>query len=125
MHIYANIMKSDSVILSKTKGFALRIVRLYSYLKDRKREYVISKQVLRSGTSIGANAKEASVAQSRPDFYSKLHISLKEAAETEYWLELLYESGYLKKKYYDSIHNDCQEILKILTSIIKTKFNTM
>jgi len=125
VHIYANIMKSDSVILSKTKGFALRIVRLYSYLKDRKREYVISKQVLRSGTSIGANAKEASVAQSRPDFYSKLHISLKEAAETEYWLELLYESGYLEKKYYDSIHNDCQEILKILTSIIKTKFNTM
>jgi four helix bundle protein len=114
-------MKDDNIILLKSKGFALRIIKLYSYLCHKKREYVLSKQVLRSGTSIGANAKEGSVAQSRPDFYSKLHIALKEAAETEYWLELLHESGLLEKKYFDSIYTDCQEILKILTSILKTK----
>ncbi|MBR6063844.1 MAG: four helix bundle protein [Bacteroidales bacterium] len=114
-------MKGESIILGKSKKFALRIIKLYTYLRDKKRVFVISKQILRCGTSIGANVKESTMAQSRPDFYSKLHIALKEAAETEYWLELLHESGFLEKKYFDSIYIDCQEILKILTAIIITK----
>ena len=114
-------MKEYNLILSKTKLFALRIIRLYKYLCDQKKEYILSKQIVRSGTSIGANAKEASVAQSKADFYAKLSISLKEAAETEYWLEVLFESEYIDKKQFESINNDCTEILKILTSILKTR----
>ena len=81
-------MKEYNTILIKSKQFALRIVRLYKYLCENKKEYILSKQIVRSETSIGANAKEASVAQSKADFYAKLSISLKEAAETEYWLEI-------------------------------------
>ena len=88
--------KSDNVIVEKSKAFALRIIKLYTYLTEKKKEYVISKQLLRSGTSIGANVKEAIRGQSKADFYAKLSISLKEASETEYWLELLSESGFLK-----------------------------
>ena len=88
-------MKSDNIILSKSKAFAVRIVRLYQYLCNDKKEFVLSKQLLRSGTSIGANVKEAVRGQSKPDFISKMSIALKEAAETEYWLELLYETDYL------------------------------
>lgn len=87
----------ENVILDKSKAFALRIIRLYQFLCETKKEYVLSKQVLRSGTSIGANAKEAAHAQSKADFYAKMYISYKEANETEYWLELLYESGYIEK----------------------------
>ncbi len=112
---------SNNVLLCKSKTFALKIIRLYRYLSEEKKEFVLSKQILRSGTSIGANAKEAVVAQSRPDFYSKLHISLKEANETEYWLELLYESGYIDKNMFNSMYSDNKELLKILTSILKTK----
>ena len=90
---------------------------IISYLP---KEYVLSKQVLRSGTSIGANAKEAAHAQSKADFYAKMYISYKEANETEYWLELLYESGYIEKAAFDSIYSDCKEIIKILTLITKT-----
>ena len=111
----------DSLIKDKTKDFALRIIKLYKYLTltaDIK-EYVISKQVLRSGTSIGANVKEALRGQSRPDFRSKMSIALKEASETEYWLELLYESDYIDEKAYNSIINENVEIIKILTRIVK------
>ena len=111
---------NESIISGKSKDFALRIIKLYSYLCSNKKEYVLSKQILRSGTSIGANVKEATMAQSKPDFYAKLHISLKEAAETEYWLEPLHESGFIEEEHFKSIYVDCKELLKILTSILKT-----
>lgn len=90
-------MEKENVIVEKSKSFALRIIRLYRYLCGEKNEYILSKQLLRSGTSIGANVKEAIRGQSKADFYAKMNISLKEASETEYWLELLYESGYIEK----------------------------
>ena len=113
-------MKSDNIILSKSKAFAVRIVRLYQYLCNDKKEFVLSKQLLRSGTSIGANVKEAVRGQSKPDFISKMSIALKEAAETEYWLELLYETDYLDETQFQSIYMDNQALLKILTSIVKS-----
>ena len=87
------------------------------------KEYVLSKQILRSGTSIGANIREATRGQSKPDFYSKMNIALKECDETEYWLELLYESGYISEEAFYSIFGDCEEILKILVAITKTQKN--
>lgn len=113
-------MENRNVILEKSKAFAIRIVRLYQYLCNEKKEFVLSKQVLRSGTSIGANVREAIRGQSKPDFLSKMNIALKEASETEYWLELLYETDYIDKKQYESIGNDCSEINKILIAIVKT-----
>lgn len=110
----------DSIIRQKAFDFAIRIINLYKYLVVEKKEYVLSKQLLRSGTSIGANVNEALYGQSKKDFINKLHISLKEASETEYWLELLNATEYLDEKEYKSIVNDNIEILKILTSIIKT-----
>ena len=111
----------DNVIVDKSKGFAIRIIKLYKYLCDEKKEYVLSKQILRSGTSIGANVKEAIRGQSKPDFYAKMNIALKEASETEYWLELLHETNYLTEQQFQSIYPDCQELLKILMSITKTQ----
>ncbi len=111
----------DNVIVDKSKFFAIRIVRAYKYLTQEKCEFVMSKQLLRSGTSIGANVKEAIRGQSKPDFYSKLNIALKEASETEYWLEILYETEYIDKKLFDSINSDCQELIKLLVSITKTQ----
>lgn len=111
----------DNVIVDKSKFFAIRIVRAYKYLTAEKNEYVLSKQLLRSGTSIGANVKEAIRGQSKPDFYSKLNIALKEASETEYWLEILYETEYIDKKLFESINADCQELIKLLVSITKTQ----
>ena len=102
-------------------AFAVRIVRLSSYLANEKKEYVLSWQVLRSGTSIGANVKEAVVAQSRKDFIAKLYISLKEANETEYWLQLPNATGYLDDV--DSILEDNRGIIRVLTSIIKSTNN--
>ncbi len=99
--------------------YAIRIVNLYKYLVLQKNEHVLSKQLLRSGTSIGANTRESKNAQSRKDFLTKLSIALKEADETEYWLELLYKTGYLDENQYQSIQNDTSELIKILTSIIK------
>ena len=113
-------MKTDNLIVMKSKAFAVRIIRMYQYLCDEKREYVLSKQVLRSGTSIGANVKEAIRGQSRADFIAKMNIALKEASETEYWLELLLETDYLSDGHFASIYEDCQELIKILTSIIKS-----
>lgn len=114
-------MRTDNVVADKSKAFALRIIQLYRYLKEEKREFVLSKQVLRSGTSIGANVKEAIRWQSKADFYSKLNVSLKEASETEYWLELLHESGYIDDASFTSIYTDCQELIKILVAITKTQ----
>ncbi len=113
-------MKENNVIADKSKDFALRIIKLYKFLCAEKQEYILSKQVLRSGTSIGANVKEAIRGQSTSDFIAKLNISLKEASETEYWLELLYGSDYITKEQYESIQLDCQSLIKILTKIIKT-----
>lgn len=110
----------DNLILVKSKAFALRIIRLYKYLCEEKKEFVLSKQVLRSGTSIGANAKEASLAQSKKDFEAKLSIALKEAGETEYWLELLHESDYIEEKSFESMNADNKELIRIITSILKS-----
>ncbi len=110
----------DSILKSKSKSFALKIIKMYNYLCDEKKEYVMSKQVLRSGTSIGANIAEAFYAQSEADFIAKLYISRKEAGETIYWIELLKESSYLGCDEADSMIKDCDELLKILTSSIKT-----
>ena len=114
----------DNIIVDKSKAFAIRIVKLHRYLCDEKKEFVMSKQLLRSGTSIGANVKEAIRAQSKADFTSKMNIALKEASETEYWLETLHETDYLDEIKFKSIYFDCQELLKILHSIVKTSRNS-
>ena len=111
----------ENAVVEKSKAFALRIIKLYKYLDANHKIGVVSTQILKSGTSIGANVKEAIRAQSKSDFYAKLNISLKEASETEYWLELLYESEYITKEQFESIYSDCQELLRILTSITKTQ----
>ena len=108
------------MLKEKGKTFALRIIRLYKYLCDEQKEYIMSRQILRSGTSIGANIAEAFYGQSESDFISKLSIAQKEASETIYWLELLHESGYIKHNHYESIYSDAEEIIKLLTSSIKT-----
>ena len=112
-------MKHNEV-KAKSLDFAKRIVRVYQYLCDEKREYVMSKQLLRSGTSIGANIAEAQYGSSRKDFCKKLYIALKECAETIYWLELLYSCDYLTEQEHSSLFRDCEELLKILTSITKS-----
>ena len=109
-------MARDSVTLDKSKNFAIRIVRLYQYLCTEKKEFVLSKQLLRSGTSIGANLAEAIYGISDKDFLSKIYISLKECAETNYWLELLFKTDYLTEQQYQSINEDCTELIKLLTS---------
>ena len=113
-------MARDSVTLDKSKNFAIRIVRLYQYLCTEKKEFVLSKQLLRSGTSIGANLAEAIYGISDKDFLSKMYISLKECAETKYWLELLFKTDYLTEQQYQSINEDCTELIKLLTSSAKT-----
>ena len=113
-------MARDSVTLDKSKNFAIRIVRLYQYLCTEKKEFVLSKQLLRSGTSIGANLAEAIYGISDKDFLSKMYISLKECAETKYWLELLFKTDYLTEQQYPSINEDCTELSKLLTSSAKT-----
>lgn len=113
-------MKTDNIIVNKSKAFAIRIIKLYKYLCTEKKEFVLSKQLLRSGTSIGANVKEAIRGQSKDDFAHKMNISLKEASETEYWLELLFETDYITEEQFNSIIADCTELIRILTSIIKS-----
>ena len=112
--------KKENPIRDKSLAFAIRVVRLYQFLSKEKKEYVLSKQVLRSGTSIGANVKEATQAESKADFIHKMAIALKEASETEYWLEILKETDYLDKKAFQSIQADCDAIIGLLTTIIKT-----
>ena len=106
--------------LNKSKVFAIRIVNLCKYLCKDKREFILSNQLLRSGTSIGANLSEAYYGISRNDFLAKVFISLKECAETRYWLELLHETDYLTDNEFNSIYNDCTELMKLLASIAKT-----
>lgn len=108
-----------SVIKDKSYQFALRIIKLYSFLQQ-KNEYVLSKQILRCGTSIGANVEEAIGAQSNKDFIAKLSIAYKETRETHYWIRLLHDSSYIDSKSANSIIKDCEELIKIITAIIKT-----
>ncbi|APA82774.1 four helix bundle protein [Francisella tularensis subsp. novicida] len=113
-------MKKENPIADKSYSFALRAIKLYKHLCDDKKEFVLSKQVLRSGTAIGALVKEAEHAQSTADFINKMNIALKEANETEYWLRLLKDSDYISQKSFDSIYPDIMELIKILASIVKT-----
>ena len=114
-------MREENSIAEKSKSFALRIIRLYQYLREEKQEYVLSKQVLRSGTSIGANVREGERGQTRADFYARFNIALKEADETSYWLELLHESGYIDDQSFKSVYEDAQELIRLLVSITKTQ----
>ena len=114
------MVRMDNAILEKSKAFAVRIVNLYRHLVAEKHEFTLAKQILKSGTSVGANCREATRAQSTADFISKMNIALKEADETAYWLELLQETGYLTKGQYESIYTDCQALIKLLVRIVKT-----
>ena len=113
-------MKTGNVVQEKSYAFALRTIKLYQHLAGKKREYVLSKQVLRSGTSIGANVEEALGGQSKKDFTSKMTVAYKEARETHYWIRLLTDSGYLTTKQSASILIDCEELLRLLGSILKS-----
>ena len=116
-------MKTENIIADKSKTFAIRIIRLYQHLETKNKGFILSKQLLRSGTSIGANVKESVYAQSTKDFISKLKISLKEANETEYWLDLLVATEYITENEFLSINADCVELIKILISIINSSNN--
>jgi four helix bundle protein len=112
----------DNIILDKSFEFAIRVVKLYKYLCDDKKEYVLSKQLLRAGTSIGANINEAQAGQSKADFIAKMAIASKEARESKYWIDLLIKTDYLdiNENHVKSLLNDIEEIIKLLTSIVKT-----
>lgn len=110
----------ENIIAGKSYAFAIRIVNLYKHLSNAKKEYVLSKQLLSSGTAIGALVKEAEHAQSKADFLNKMNIALKEANETEYWLMLLKDTGFLTEQEFGSMKEDCLSILKLLISIVKT-----
>lgn len=111
---------NNSVVGSKSFDFSVRIVNLYRFLTEEKNEYVLSKQILRSGTSIGANVSEGEKAQSKADFYAKMSIALKESNETYYWLRLLSATEYINENQYLSLENDIKELIALLTSICKT-----
>lgn len=113
----------ENLLVDKSITFAARIVKLHQYLSKNKKETVISKQIVRSGTSIGANINEANYGQSKADFISKMHIALKETAETEYWLRLLVLSEYISEKEGESLLNDCLEIKRILVATLNTAKN--
>ena len=112
-------MKTNTALI-KSKAFALRVINLYKYLQSRKKEFIMSKQILRSGTSIGANLAEAECAISKKDFLSKIYIALKECSETQYWLDLLKDANYIEAKQYESMFADCNELTKMLTATTKT-----
>ncbi|SOU86854.1 Four helix bundle protein [Tenacibaculum dicentrarchi] len=118
------VMKKDNVIQTKSYNFAVRMVKLYKHLSQEKKEFVLSKQLLRSGTSIGANVEEAIGGQSRKDFFAKLTIAYKEARESHYWIRLLKDTDFLSDKESESLLKDIEEILKIIGSIQKTIRNT-
>lgn len=109
-----------TIIESKSFDFAVRVVKLYKYLRKEKKENILSKQLMRSGTSIGANVSEAQFGQSKPDFYSKYSIALKEAGEAYYWIRLLYATDYLTEKEFSSLESDIKEIIAILVAISNT-----
>jgi four helix bundle protein len=111
---------SEIVVAPKSYSFALRIINLYKWLTSEKLEFIMSKQLLRSGTAIGALVKEAEHSQSKADFLNKMNIALKEANETEYWLMLLKDSFFLSETEFNSIHTNCSELIKLLASIVKT-----
>ena len=113
----------DNLIAIESKAFAIRCIRLYQHLSNSKKEFVLCKQLLRSGTSIGANVKEALRGQSRADFGAKMNIALKEANESEYWLELLFETGYISDDGFQSMVDDCKRLIRLLTAIVKTTFH--
>lgn len=114
----------DNIVKTKSFAFAIRIVRLYQFLVDTKKEFVLSKQLLRSGTSVGAMVREAEHAETKPDFVHKMAVSQKEINETLYWLELLAETNYLTKEQFESINADAEELIKLITAILKsTKAN--
>jgi len=113
-------MARESIVGAKSLAFGKGIAKCYRYLKDKKKETVMSKQLLRCGTSIGANVREGLYAQSRKDFISKLNIALKEAGETDYWLDVIHTADYFTDDEYQSLKNDNDELLKLLTSIIKS-----
>lgn len=113
-------MKQENIIQTKSYDFAIKMVNLYRFLLEEKREYVLSKQLLRSGTSIGANVEEGIGGQSSKDFFAKLNIAYKEARESHYWLRLLKDTGYLEVDKATEYLNDCDELLRIMGSIIKT-----
>ena len=113
-------MKRENVVMNKSYAFALRIVKLYKYLVYEKKEYVLSKQLLRSGTSIGALIKEGEHAQSKADFLNKMNVALKEANETQYWIELLRDSDYLSYEESLSIYDNSDELIRLLASIVKS-----
>ena len=136
MHVTAEIIESvecgegseellKDTAKAKSKRFAVRMIRLYKFLCDAKREFVISKQLLRSGTSIGANLAEAECAISKRDFLAKVYIALKECVETKYWLELLHETEFLSEAQFQSIYVDCEELRKMLSSTTKTISSTL
>ncbi len=116
-------MKGKNLVLDKSFEFAIRIINLNKYLVSEKKEYILSKQILRSGTAVGALVREAQHAESNADFIHKLSIALKEANETDYWLLLLNKTEYIENKVYQSLNNDIQELLKLLVSIIKSSKN--
>ena len=119
-------MEQDKDILNnKSYAFAIRIVRLSQYLHNENKEFVLSRQVLKSGTSIGALVREAKYAQSKLDFIHKLSIALKEANETYYWLSLLYDTNYIEERLFDSLLKDCNELISILVSSVKTMKSKM
>ncbi|MBQ2838356.1 MAG: four helix bundle protein [Muribaculaceae bacterium] len=113
----------ENIIETKSFAFAIRIINLYKFLCETKHEHILSKQILRCGTSIGANVKEAERGQSRADFGAKMSIALKEANETEYWLQLLFATNYISQEQAQSIISDCEELIKLLVSITKTTYN--
>lgn len=118
-------MDRENTVKYKSKRFAVRIVNLYKYLCNEKQEYVLSKQLLRSGTSIGANVAESECAISKKDFVNKIYIALKECNETIYWLELLYDTEYLSENEFVSIKNDCEEMRKMMSATTKTISSTL
>ncbi len=111
---------SKSILRDKSYLFAIRIVKLSQFLQSEKKEYILSKQIIRSGTAIGALIKEAEFGQSKPDFINKLYVALKEANETEYWIMLLKDTDYLNQNEFESIVEECRELIKMLVSSIKT-----
>ena len=118
-------MSQNSPLLDKSLHFAARIVKLYRYLQKEKHESILSKQIIRSATSIGANANEAVYGISKADFIAKLQISLKETAETEYWLRLLHRTEYITKEQFASMHHDVNELIALLSSICKSSKETL
>lgn len=120
MVVFMPVFHSQSPVQEKSRLFAIRVVRLYKFLCETKKEFVLSKQLLRSGTSIGANLAEARCAVSRKDFLAKIQIAFKECAETSYWLDLLHETAYLTDTQYQSLSDDCEELYRLLSSITRT-----